>query len=45
VFVRARLYHYRFATRGERRATGAWWKRELLGDYLPALTRQRSNLA
>jgi hypothetical protein len=31
--VRARLYHYRFTTREERRATGDVWVRELLGDY------------
>jgi Lipase maturation factor len=34
VFVRARLYRYRFATRDERRKTGAWWIRTSLGDYL-----------
>jgi hypothetical protein len=34
-FVRARLYRYRFSTPSERRATGAWWVRELVGDYLP----------
>lgn len=34
-WVRARLYRYRFTTRAERRATGAWWHRELIGDYLP----------
>ena len=35
VFVRARLYRYRFSTPAERRAMGAWWVRELVGDYLP----------
>jgi hypothetical protein len=35
--VRARLYRYRFTTRAERRQTGAWWSRDLLGDYLPPL--------
>ena len=35
VFVRARLYRYRFSTPAERRAMGAWWIRELVGDYLP----------
>jgi hypothetical protein len=35
--VRARLYRYRFTTAAERRQTGAWWSRELLGDYLPPL--------
>jgi hypothetical protein len=33
-YVRARLYEYRFTTRDERRATGAWWHRELAGSYL-----------
>jgi hypothetical protein len=37
-FVRARLYRYRFTTAAERRATGAWWHRELLGDYLPPVS-------
>jgi hypothetical protein len=35
--VRARLYRYRFTTPAERRQTGAWWSRELLGEYLPPL--------
>lgn len=33
VFVRARMYRYRYTTRAERKATKAWWHRELLGDY------------
>ncbi|HUK12109.1 MAG TPA: lipase maturation factor family protein [Thermoanaerobaculaceae bacterium] len=36
--VRARLYDYRFSTLAELRADGAWWRRELLGDYLPAIS-------
>jgi hypothetical protein len=44
-WVRARLYRYRFTTRAERRATGAWWHRELIGDYLPARTLSRSSAA
>jgi hypothetical protein len=32
--VRALLYRYRFTTRAERRQSGAWWHRELLGIYL-----------
>lgn len=32
--IRARLYHYRFTTWSERRRSGAWWRRELIGDYL-----------
>lgn len=34
--VRALLYRYRFTTVAERRATGAWWHREPLGEYAPA---------
>jgi hypothetical protein len=37
-FVRARLYMYRFTTPGERSATGAWWKRELVDTYFPAVS-------
>ncbi|WP_163506294.1 lipase maturation factor family protein [Fodinicola acaciae] len=33
VFVRARMYRYRYTSRAERKATKAWWHRELLGDY------------
>ena len=33
-FVRARLYRYQFTPLGE---TG-WWKRELIGEWLPALS-------
>jgi hypothetical protein len=36
-FVRALLYRYRFTTPEERRATGEWWHRELLGVYLPPI--------
>jgi hypothetical protein len=35
-YVRARFYRYRYTTRAERRETGAWWHRTLVGDYLPA---------
>ena len=34
-FVRARLYRYRFSTARERRQTGQWWMRDLVGDYVP----------
>ncbi len=37
-YIRARLYDYQFTTAGERRATGNWWKRELTGEYLPAVS-------
>src|SRR6202165_1747349 len=35
VFVRARLYRYRFSTARQRRETGNWWMRELVSDYMP----------
>lgn len=41
-FVRARLFHYRFTTRAERRATGAWWHRTPVGDYLAPLRLSRT---
>ncbi len=37
-YVRALYYKYRFTTREEQRQTGAWWHRELLGEYLPPLS-------
>jgi Lipase maturation factor len=37
-FVRALYYRYRFSTRQERKATGAHWQRELVGEYLPPLS-------
>ena len=36
-FVRATLYEYTFTDFEERRRTGAWWKRESRGVYLPAV--------
>ena len=33
--IRARLYSYRFTTPAERAATGNWWAREPIGNYLP----------
>jgi Lipase maturation factor len=33
-FVRARLFLYEFTTRAERQATGAWWRRTLVGDFM-----------
>ena len=38
VYVRARFYRYRFTSAEERRSTGAWWKREELGEYLPTVS-------
>ena len=37
-FVRAQLYRYQFTTPEERRLTGNWWKRELVGSYFPAVS-------
>jgi len=37
-FVRALLYLYRFTTPKERREAGAWWHRELVGDYVPPVS-------
>ncbi len=37
-YLRAELYDYRFTSFAGRRATGAWWKREPLGEYLPAIS-------
>ncbi|MEU6158666.1 lipase maturation factor family protein [Streptomyces sp. NPDC047130] len=34
-WIRARLFRYRFATRAERRETGAYWVREYVRDFLP----------
>jgi hypothetical protein len=39
--VRARLYRYRFTTAAERRHSGAWWHRDLVGEYLPPLRLDR----
>jgi hypothetical protein len=33
-FIRARLFHYRFTTWAEWRATGAWWVRRPAGDLV-----------
>jgi hypothetical protein len=34
-FVRARLFRYRFTTWAERRESGAWWVRTLVGELVP----------
>jgi hypothetical protein len=36
-FVRFRLFHYRFSTWRERRATGDWWVRTFASEYIPAV--------
>src|SRR5438477_9442734 len=37
-YVRATSYRYRFTTSEEHRQTGAWWKRQELGEYLPSVS-------
>jgi len=37
-YVRATFYRYRFTTAKEHRETGAWWKRQELGEYLPSVS-------
>ena len=37
-WVRAMYYEYRFTTAEERRRTGQWWNRRLVGEYMPAVT-------
>ncbi len=33
--LRALFYRYQFTDASERKETGAWWKRKLVGEYLP----------
>jgi hypothetical protein len=37
-YIRATFYRYRFTTAAERAQTGAWWKRQELGEYLPPVS-------
>ena len=37
MYVRARVFEYRFTTRDERRRTKAWWDRIPIGDYVPPM--------
>ena len=36
-YVRALYYRYRYSTLRERKDSGAWWVRTLVGEYLPAM--------
>jgi hypothetical protein len=40
--VRARYYKYEYTDWAERRRTGAWWRRTLVGDYFPASSLQEA---
>jgi predicted DCC family thiol-disulfide oxidoreductase YuxK len=37
-YIRAMVYDYHFTTLAQRRADGAWWRREFKGPYCPALS-------
>jgi hypothetical protein len=37
-YIRAVMYGYRFTDFATRRKTGAWWRRQEMGAYLPALS-------
>jgi len=37
-FIRALFYRYRYTTLEQKRQTGAWWSRQLLGTYLPPMS-------
>ena len=39
-YVRAMLWQYWFTSIDEKRRTGNWWRRELLGLYAPVITRE-----
>jgi len=41
-YVRAVLWQYWFTSREEKRRTGNWWRRNLLGQYAPTLTLDAS---
>ena len=36
-YIRADLYNYRFTSLAEKKATGTWWAREYVGQYLPPI--------
>ncbi|MGH7730549.1 MAG: lipase maturation factor family protein [Candidatus Eiseniibacteriota bacterium] len=44
-YLRALLYDYRFTDAATRRATGAWWRRNLQGLYCPVLTLRDGRLS
>jgi lipase maturation factor 1 len=37
-YIRATLYDYHFTSWDEHKTTGAWWKREKQGEYLPPIS-------
>ncbi|MGH7979946.1 MAG: lipase maturation factor family protein, partial [Limisphaerales bacterium] len=41
-YIRAEFYNYEFTNFSERRASGAWWKRQRIGEYLPPVSLSKS---
>ena len=37
-FIRAQYYRYRYTTPEEQKASGAWWRRTLVDEYLPPVS-------
>ena len=37
-FLRAQLYDYLFTSPADRQATGVWWRREYIGEYMPTIS-------
>lgn len=37
-YIRAKIFEYRFTNTEERRQTGAWWKRQELGDFFESVS-------
>ena len=37
-YIRAQVYDYKFTSFAERRSSGAWWRRELKGEYFPVVS-------
>ncbi len=44
-YLRGVVWDYHFTDAATRRATGAWWRREVRGLYCPVLTLEQGNLA
>src|SRR5262249_18338906 len=42
-YIRASFYRYRFTTTEERQQTGAWWKRQELGEYFRSFSLEELN--
>ncbi len=45
IHVRARMFEYRYTSWREWRATGAWWRRELVGDYVAPVRLRPGHVA